>query len=90
MSLPTSKTARLFMNGGSQAVSLPAEFRFSGDRVYVRRDARTGDVILSAEPRSNWADFMALRSELGPFPDDFLAEREQGSEMRNPLSDLHD
>lgn len=87
MPLPTPKTARLFTNGGSQAVSLPAEYRFSADRVYVRRDARTGDVILSTEPRASWADFMALRGELGPFPDDFLADRQQGSETRDPLAD---
>jgi antitoxin VapB len=86
MPLPTPKTARLFTNGGSQAVSLPAEFRFSADRVYVRRDTRTGDVILSAEPRASWADFMALRTELGPFPEDFLADRQQGSETRDPLA----
>ncbi len=42
-----SKKAKLFNNGGSQAVRLPAEFRFDGDFVYVRRDERSGDVILS-------------------------------------------
>lgn len=90
MPLPAPKTARLFTNGGSQAVSLPAEYRFSADRVYVRRDARTGDVILSTEPRASWSDFMALRAELGPFPDDFLADRQQGSETRDPLADWNE
>jgi len=32
--------ARLFRNGRSQAVRLPREFRFEGDRVRVRRVAR--------------------------------------------------
>lgn len=90
MPLPAPKTARLFTSGGSQAVSLPAEYRFSADRVYVRRDARTGDVILSTEPRASWSDFMALRAELGPFPDDFLADRQQGSETRDPLADWNE
>lgn len=90
MPLSPPKTARLFTNGGSQAVSLPAEFRFSAERVYVRRDERTGDVILSTEPRTNWADFMALRTELGPFPEDFLADRQQGTETRDPLSGWHE
>jgi antitoxin VapB len=31
------KTAKLFKNGRSQAVRLPKEFRFEGDRVRVRR-----------------------------------------------------
>jgi antitoxin VapB len=90
MSLPTPKTAKLFTTGGSQAVRLPAEFRFAADMVYVRRDARTGDVILSTEPRASWTEFMALRNELGPFPEDFLADRQQSSETRDPLSGWHE
>lgn len=30
--------ARLFKAGGSQAVRLPKEFRFEGDRVHIRRE----------------------------------------------------
>ena len=33
-------TAKLFKNGRSQAVRLPREFRFEGDRVSVRRSGR--------------------------------------------------
>jgi antitoxin VapB len=33
-------TAKLFRNGRSQAVRLPREFRFEGDRVRVRRVGR--------------------------------------------------
>lgn len=80
-----NKAARLFINGGSQAVRLPAEFRFDGDVVYVRRDERTGDVILSSRPRKSWAEFMALRAQLGPVPDDFLAVREQSTQTRDPF-----
>ena len=49
------RTAKLFRNGRSQAVRLPAEFRFEGTEVYVRRDPKTGDVVLSRKPvrRSN-------------------------------------
>jgi antitoxin VapB len=36
--------ARLFGNGGSQAVRIPREFRFKGERVRVRRS--TGGVLL--------------------------------------------
>jgi antitoxin VapB len=78
------KTARLFMNGGSQAVRLPAEFRFEGQEVYVRRDERTGDVILSNRPGRSWADLMALLDQIGaPVPDDFLSDREQPREQRD-------
>lgn len=34
---PKSAEAKLFWNGRSQAVRLPKEFRFEGDRVCVRR-----------------------------------------------------
>lgn len=81
----STRTARLFQSGGSQAVRLPAEFRFSGDVVYVRRDERTGDVILSANPASRWADFVAARERLGRAPEDFLADREQPVETRDPF-----
>ncbi|MEW6282190.1 MAG: AbrB/MazE/SpoVT family DNA-binding domain-containing protein [Candidatus Eremiobacterota bacterium] len=79
------KTARLFMNGGSQAVRLPAEFRFEGDSVYVRRDPRTGDVILSARPGRSWAEFMELRSELGAVVPGSFAARELAVEERDPF-----
>jgi antitoxin VapB len=52
-------TAKLFRNGRSQAVRLPANFRFEGSEVYVRRDPATGDVVLSRRPDS-WQDFFAL------------------------------
>ena len=37
---PKSAEAKLFWNGRSQAVRLPKEFRFEGDRVRVRRAGR--------------------------------------------------
>ena len=69
-------TAKLFSNGGSQAVRLPAEFRFDGDEVVVRRDEQTGDVILSSKrPWNTWDEYFQLRDADGPVPDDFMAER---------------
>ena len=81
------KTAKLFNNGGSQAVRLPVEFRFDADEVYVRRDERTGNVILSSQPGGTWAEFMLARKALGPIPKDFLENRRQATERRNPLED---
>ncbi len=51
--------AKLFWNGRSQAVRLPAEFRFAGDEVYVRRDPVTGDVVLSSRA-DDWEALFAL------------------------------
>ena len=38
--------AKLFANGGSQAVRLPAAFRFEGSEVEIDRDSASGAVIL--------------------------------------------
>jgi antitoxin VapB len=67
------QTAKLFRNGRSQAVRLPAEFRFTGAEVFVRRDPATGDVILSRRPES-WQDFFDLADTLD-IPEDFLSNR---------------
>ena len=37
--MPRNVIAKLFRNGRSQAVRLPKEFRFAGDRVRIRRVA---------------------------------------------------
>ena len=59
------QTAKLFKNGRSQAVRLPAEFRFEGDEVLIRRDPDTGDVILSPRNRK-FEDWIKLRDKLLP------------------------
>jgi antitoxin VapB len=68
-----ARTARLFRNGRSQAIRLPAEFRFEGSEVHIRRDPDTGDVILSRKPES-WREFFDLTEKVD-IPKDFLAGR---------------
>lgn len=68
-----SRTAKVFRNGRSQAVRLPAEYRFDGPEVYIRRDPNTGDVILSRRPES-WAEFFELANRIG-VPEDFMSDR---------------
>jgi antitoxin VapB len=67
------RTAKLFRNGRSQAIRLPAEFRFEGSEVFVRRDSSTGDVILSRRPES-WEDFFEMVKSID-VPRDFLTDR---------------
>ena len=57
------QTAKLFKNGRSQAVRLPAEFRFEGDEVIIRRDQVTGEVILSPRNRK-LEEWLKLRDRL--------------------------
>ena len=77
-----SRTAKLFRNGRSQAVRLPADFRFNGSEVYVRRDPATGDVILSRRPDS-WQDFFDLTRTLD-IPEDFLSNRHDTPPQAEP------
>jgi antitoxin VapB len=78
-----SHTAKLFRNGRSQAVRLPADFRFTGSEVYVRRDPATGDVILSRRPDS-WQDFFDLTRTLD-IPEDFLSNRRDTAPQKRKL-----
>lgn len=70
-----TRIAKLFKNGASQAVRLPAEFRFEGDEVYVTRDDATGDVVLSNRPGAKtWHEFFQLLHAV-EVPADFMAGR---------------
>ena len=78
------RTAKLFRNGRSQAVRLPAEFRFEGTQVFIRRDGATGDVILSRRPES-WDSFFKLRRD-ADIPREFMTRREdEPPQERDPL-----
>ena len=69
-----SQSAKIFINGRSQAVRLPATYRFDCKEVYIRQDPKTGDVILSRKPE-NWDDFLELVKKT-KIPTDFMADRE--------------
>jgi antitoxin VapB len=70
-----TRVAKLFKNGASQAVRLPAEFRFEGKEVYATRDDATGDITLSNWPGTNaWNEFFELLHSVEA-PSDSMAER---------------
>jgi antitoxin VapB len=60
--MPNTGIAKLFRNGGSQAVRLPREFRFEGSQVRVRRVAE-GVLLepLIADPVQWFAELDRLR-----------------------------
>lgn len=70
--------ARLFWNGRSQAVRLPKDFRFEGDRVFVKR---VGNAVVLLPYRDSWG---TLFGSLEEFSEDFMEERGQpvGQEER--------
>ena len=81
-----TQTAKLFKNGRSQAVRLPAEFRFDGEEVFIDRDSITGDVILSTKPK-DWDDLFNM-IKTSPAKKDFLSkeERIQTTTNKDPFS----
>lgn len=74
--MPQPAKAKVFMSGRSQAVRIPAEYRFSAREVFIRRDPQTGDLILSQAP-GGWDEIFAALDQAG-VPDDFLSDRAQG------------
>jgi antitoxin VapB len=74
------RTAKLFKNGGSQAVRLPKEFRFEGSRVFIRK---MGDAVVLLPHQDSWD---VLFDSLEQFTDDFMATRDQpASQVREGL-----
>ena len=80
-----SQAAKLFTNGRSQAVRLPVAYRFDTKEVFIRKDAETGDVILSRKP-ATWDDFFSVLKNT-EVPADFLSdkERSQKTQDRDPF-----
>lgn len=70
-----SHIAKLFTSGRSQAVRLPAAYRFDTAEVYIRKDPETGDVILSRRPADR-DDFLRVIKD-ADVPADFLSEEER-------------
>lgn len=77
------RTAKLFQNGRSQAVRLPADYRFEGAEVYIWRDLQTGDVILSRRPES-WDSFFDLL-KTDEVPGEFMRERKDAPPQKRKL-----
>lgn len=76
------QTAKLFWSGRSQAVRLPKEFRFSGDKVRIRK---RGDAVILEPIADDWAWLDHLP---GKFDDDFIAAvNEQPAEQERPELD---
>ena len=61
------ETAKIFTNGGSQAVRLPKQYRFNSEEVIVNR---IGNIVMLIPKDDQWEN--TLRS-LDMFTDDFLA-----------------
>lgn len=71
------------MNGNSQAVRIPAEFRLDTDRVQIFRNDQGDLVLRPLAPQRGAALFEALQG----FDDDFIAALDADREALAPLQD---
>ena len=65
------ETAKIFINGRSQAVRLPKDFRFSGDEVYAQK---IGEAVILFPKEQSWQIFL---NGLNSFTPDYLSEGRQ-------------
>lgn len=71
------KTAKLFINGRSQAVRLPKEFQFTGKDVLIQK---VGDAVILLPRDKSWEVFL---HGLNNFTEDFMEEgRDQGKNQK--------
>ena len=70
------QTAKLFLNGRSQAVRLPKEYQFKGENVYIQK---FGEAVILVPFDKDWEVFM---HGINSFSDDFMADgRLQGKDQ---------
>ncbi len=60
------QTAKLFINGSSQAVRLPKEFRFMGNEVYAQK---VGETVILVPKDKVWETFI---EGIKGFTDDYF------------------
>jgi antitoxin VapB len=75
--------SRVFMNGNSQAVRIPAEFRLSTDRVQISRTAE-GDLLIHPCPSQRG---QALLQALSGLDADFVEALEQQQAEKLPVQE---
>jgi len=74
------ETAKLFVNGNSQAVRLPKDYRFRGDEVVIKR---MGNAVVLLPKDDPWK---VMFDALAEFPENFVISREQPKiQEREPI-----
>ena len=68
MKHPEKRTTKVFMNGRSQAVRIPKEYRFETDEVYINK---IGDIVYLA-PANKLKEI--FDEGIAMFSEDFLAD----------------
>jgi len=75
-------TAKIFMNGRSQAIRLPKAYRFEGKEVYIKKT--TAGVLLIPKDISTWH---VWEKNLHKYDKPFMTDRDQ-PEIQQERADL--
>ena len=82
----TTLNSRVFMNGNSQAVRIPQEFRLSTSQVEITRN-KDGDLVIHALPENRGT---ALLDALSAFDDDFIDILEENYRTQPTMQERED
>ncbi|MBN1907202.1 MAG: AbrB/MazE/SpoVT family DNA-binding domain-containing protein [Deltaproteobacteria bacterium] len=80
-------TAKLFINGRSQAVRLPKTYRFEGKEVYIKKVSQ--GILIIPKDSSVWS---VWEENLKKYDEPFISDRNQpdSQQERDGLNDLFD
>jgi len=80
-------TAKIFINGKSQAVRLPKIYRFEGDEVFIKKTSE--GVLLIPKTRSAWN---VWEKNLKKYDEPFMIDRNQpeNEQDREGLDEIFD
>ncbi len=81
-----SSRSRVFMNGNSQAVRIPQQFRLDTDQVEIFRNL-DGDLVLHALPAAPAKRGTALLKALNAFDAEFVEALELGQREQAPMQE---
>ncbi len=82
----SSLTSRVFNNGNSQAVRIPAEFRLDTDRVCISRNEH-GDLVIRPLRADRGDALLRALQALGEIDDAFIAALESQQAAAPPLQE---
>jgi antitoxin VapB len=79
--------SRVFMNGNSQAVRIPQEFRLNVNRVQISRN-EAGDLVIRPFPMNRGAALLAALQDFDDgLSDDFLGRVSQDHQSQPPVQE---
>ena len=79
-------TTRVFNNGNSQAVRIPAEFRLNVDQVEISRNDN-GDLIIHPIPTQRGQALLQALQALGEVDKNFIDALEAEQTQQEPMQD---